>query len=93
MGWGLLVLLGIEDADTIDDVSWLCKRGVGLRILDEQEGVMNHSVQDIAGDIIVVSQFTLQAAVKKGNRSSYIRASKPDVAIPIYGQFCKTLES
>lgn len=92
IGWGLLVLLGIEDADTIDDINWLCNKVVGLRIFDDEAGVMNRSVKDIEGDIIVVSQFTLHAATKKGNRPSYIRASKADFAIPMYEQFCKTLE-
>jgi len=89
---GLLVLLGIEDADTTDDINWLCKKIVGLRIFDDEAGVMNRSVKDVNGDIIVVSQFTLHAATKKGNRPSYIRASKADFAIPMYEQFCKTLE-
>lgn len=92
IGWGLLVLLGIEDADTKDDIDWLVKKIVGLRIFDDEGGVMNLSVKDIDGDIIVVSQFTLHAATKKGNRPSYIKASKPDFAIPMYEQFCSTLE-
>lgn len=92
MGWGLLLLIGIEDADTKDDIDWLCKKVVGLRIFDDEDGVMNRSVQAIGGDIIVVSQFTLHASTKKGNRPSYIKASKPDVAIPMYEQFCETLE-
>lgn len=92
IGWGLLVLLGIEDADTSDDINWLVNKVCNLRIFDDEAGVMNLSVKDIDGDIIVVSQFTLQAAVKKGNRPSYIKASKPEFAIPMYEQFCKTLE-
>lgn len=93
IGVGLLVLLGIEDADTLDDIAWLSKKVVGLRIFDDEAGVMNCSVSDKGGDVIVVSQFTLYAATKKGNRPSYIRASKSDFAIPMYEQFCKTLES
>lgn len=93
ISWGLLVLLGIEDADKQEDIDWLCNKVCGLRIFDDENGVMNRSVKDIEGDIIVVSQFTLHAATKKGNRPSYIKASKPDVAIPLYEQFCKTLES
>lgn len=92
IGWGLLVLLGIEDADTSEDIVWLTKKVLGLRIFDDEDGVMNRSVKDIDGDIIVVSQFTLHAATKKGNRPSYIKASKPDFAIPMYEQFCNSLE-
>jgi len=84
IGWGLLVLLGIEDADGEEDIEWLSGKIVNLRIFDDAEGVMNESVKDKGGDIILVSQFTLHAATKKGNRPSYIKASKPDVAIPIY---------
>lgn len=81
---GLLVFLGIEDADTKEDVIWLSSKMVNLRIFDDAAGVMNCSVLDIAGSILLVSQFTLHASTKKGNRPSYIRASKPDVAIPLY---------
>lgn len=84
IGWGLLVLLGIEDADKEEDIEWLSGKIVNLRIFDDAEGVMNESVKDRDGEIILVSQFTLHAATKKGNRPSYIRASKPDVAIPLY---------
>lgn len=84
IGWGLLVLLGIEDADGEEDVQWLSSKIVNLRIFDDAAGVMNESVKDRNGDIILVSQFTLHAATKKGNRPSYIKASKPDVAIPLY---------
>lgn len=93
IGQGLLVLLGIEDADQQADIDWLCKKVTGLRIFDDEDGVMNRSVMDVEGDIIVVSQFTLHAATKKGNRPSYIKASKPDFAIPMYEQFCKSLET
>ena len=89
---GLLVLLGIEDADTQEDTNWLCQKIANLRIFGDENDVMNLSVQDIDGEIIVVSQFTLQASTKKGNRPSYIKASKPDVAIPIYEGFVQQLE-
>ena len=89
---GLLVLVGIEDADTQEDIDWLVGKIVNLRIFDDANHVMNLSVKDIDGDIIVVSQFTLHASTKKGNRPSYIKASKPDVAIPLYENFVKRLE-
>ena len=91
MGWGLLILLGIEHDDTAEDIEWLCKKITALRIFSDDAGLMNRSVQDIAGELIVVSQFTLHASTKKGNRPSFIRAAKPDVAIPLYEQFVKTL--
>lgn len=81
---GLLVLLGIEDADTGEDIEWLSNKIVNLRVFDDTEGVMNLSLQETGGDIILVSQFTLHASTKKGNRPSYIRASKPPIAIPLY---------
>lgn len=84
---GLLVLLGIEDADTEEDTDWLVKKIVQLRIFNDENGIMNRSVLEVGGDIIVVSQFTLHASTKKGNRPSYIRASKPDFAIPMYEKF------
>lgn len=84
---GLLILVGIEDADTDEDIAWLASKVVNLRIFNDSEGVMNVSVKDDGGDIIVVSQFTLHASTKKGNRPSYIKASKPPVAIPIYEKF------
>ena len=86
-GRGLLVLLGIEDADTEEDIDWLIKKMLQLRIFNDHNGVMNLSVQDLAGDVMVVSQFTLHANIKKGNRPSYIRASKPDFAVPMYEKF------
>ncbi len=89
---GLLVLLGIEDADGEEDKEWLSKKIANLRIFNDDDGVMNHSVQDVDGDIIVVSQFTLHAQTKKGNRPSYIKAAKPDVAIPMYEAFVQKLE-
>jgi D-tyrosyl-tRNA(Tyr) deacylase len=81
---GLLVLLGIEDADTEEDIHWLSNKIVGLRLFDDAEGVMNLSVKDIGGDILLISQFTLMASTKKGNRPSYIKASKPPIAVPLY---------
>jgi D-aminoacyl-tRNA deacylase len=90
---GLLVLVGIEDADTPEDIDWLSGKIVNLRIFDDASGVMNVSVKETGGDLLVVSQFTLHAATKKGNRPSYIRASKPDIAIPLYEQFVKRLET
>ena len=93
IGIGLLVLAGIEDADTASDIEWLSGKIVNLRIFNDQNGVMNRSVLDTGGDILVVSQFTLHASTKKGNRPSYIRASKPDVAIPMYNQFISQLVS
>lgn len=84
---GLVILLGIEDADADDDIEWLVNKIVNLRIFDDAEGVMNISLKDTDGEVIVVSQFTLHASVKKGNRPSYIKAAKPDVAIPLYEKF------
>jgi D-tyrosyl-tRNA(Tyr) deacylase len=85
---GLLILVGIEDADTDTDINWLAQKVVNLRIFDDENGVMNRSVTDINGEILIVSQFTLHAMTAKGNRPSYIRASKPDFAIPMYEKFC-----
>ena len=90
---GLLVLVGIEDADTQEDIDWLCAKIVNLRIFDDAEGVMNISLLDINGDALVVSQFTLHASTKKGNRPSYIRAAKPDIAIPLYEKFIQSLST
>lgn len=90
---GLLVLIGIEDADTAADIHWLSSKIVQLRIFDDENKVPNVSVKDIGGDILLVSQFTLQASTKKGNRPSYIRASKPDFAIPMYEQMITQLET
>lgn len=92
IGKGLLVLLGIEDSDTDEDIEWLVKKTVQLRIFNDENGVMNLSVQDIDGDILIVSQFTLHGNTKKGNRPSYIRASKPDFAIPMYEKFIQKTE-
>jgi D-tyrosyl-tRNA(Tyr) deacylase len=93
IGNGLLVLLGIEDADATEDIEWLSGKIVNLRIFNDEKGVMNVSVKEIAGDIIVVSQFTLHASTKKGNRPSYIKASKPEFAIPVYEKFLKQLDN
>lgn len=90
---GLVVLLGIEEADSSEDIQWLCKKLLQMRIFPDQKGVMNRSVLDTQGDILLVSQFTLHASVKKGNRPSYIRAAKPDTAIPLYKEFIGTLQS
>ncbi len=89
---GLLLLLGIEEADNADDIDWLCRKVVALRVFDDTEGVMNLSVRDIGGDLLVVSQFTLLASTRKGNRPSYIRAAKPMTAIPLYEAFVRQLE-
>ncbi|MEO2053580.1 MAG: D-aminoacyl-tRNA deacylase [Allomuricauda sp.] len=93
IGHGLLVLLGIEDADGTDDIDWLAQKIANLRIFNDEAGVMNRSVMDTVGDVIVVSQFTLHALTKKGNRPSYIKASKPAIAIPMYEQFVDKLEA
>lgn len=90
---GLLVLLGIEDADTTDDIEWLSSKIINLRIFNDNNGVMNVSVKDMDGGILLISQFTLHASTKKGNRPSYIKASKPEIAIPIYEQMIKQLSA
>lgn len=92
IGAGLMVLIGIEDADSNEDVEWLSQKILNLRIFNDEEGVMNRSVIDTGGEILLVSQFTLHAAIKKGNRPSYIRASKPPVAIPLYESMISALE-
>lgn len=93
IGLGLLVLLGIENADGQEDIVWLCKKIAQLRIFNDENGVMNQSIQAVVGEIIVVSQFTLHASTKKGNRPSYIRAAKPPIAIPLYEQFVAHLQT
>lgn len=90
---GLLVLIGIEDADTVEDITWLSSKIVNLRIFNDAEGVMNVSVKDSGSDILAVSQFTLHASTKKGNRPSYIKAARPEFAIPVYEKFLKQLET
>ncbi|MDR1161458.1 MAG: D-tyrosyl-tRNA(Tyr) deacylase [Tannerellaceae bacterium] len=92
IGAGLLVLIGIEDSDNQEDIDWLAKKIANLRVFDDEQGVMNRSLIEAGGEILIVSQFTLHAAVKKGNRPSYIRASKPDIAIPLYKAFCHKME-
>ena len=89
---GLLVLLGIEDADTEDDINWLSNKISNLRIFNDENGVMNLSVKEVGGDVLLISQFTLQASTKKGNRPSYIKASKPDIAIPVYEKMIQRLQ-
>lgn len=91
IGIGLLILIGIEEADNIDDCDWLIGKIIGLRIFDDQNGVMNKSVMDVEGEILVVSQFTLHAQTKKGNRPSYMKAAKHETAIPLYDYFCNKL--
>ncbi len=91
IGKGLLVFVGIEEADTQEDMDWLCKKTVNLRIFEDENGVMNRSVRDEDGEILVVSQFTLMASTKKGNRPSYIRAAKPEVSVPLYNEFCNRM--
>ncbi len=93
IGPGLLVLVGIEDADTEEDIAWLSTKIVQLRIFNDAEGVMNCSLKDIGGELLLVSQFTLHASTKKGNRPSYIRASKPPVAVPLYEKLIARLEA
>ena len=93
IGNGMLILLGIEDADTQEDIRWLCQKIANLRIFPDDQGVMNLSVKDVYGQIMVVSQFTLHASTKKGNRPSYIKAAKPDFAIPMYEKFVSALSA
>lgn len=91
IGKGLLILVGIEDRDMQEDIEWLCKKIAHLRIFDDENGVMNKSVVEVDGEILVVSQFTLHASTKKGNRPSYLKASKPEYAIPMYESFCSEM--
>lgn len=92
IGIGFMVLLGIEDADTDEDLQWLAQKIAGLRVFSDEQGLMNRSLADIGGGILLISQFTLFAATKKGNRPSFIRAAKPDKAIPLYEKVISTLE-
>lgn len=92
IGQGLLVLLGIEEIDNQNDIEWLCRKIINLRIFEDRDQVMNLSVKDVDGEIIIVSQFTLQASTKKGNRPSYIKAAKPEIAIPLYEAFVRCME-
>lgn len=89
---GYLILLGIEESDNQEDIEWLVKKVIGLRVFDDSEGIMNLSIKDIDGEILVISQFTLMASYKKGNRPSWIRAAKHDISIPLYESFCKQIE-
>jgi len=93
IGPGLMVLLGICEEDGPADIDWLVRKIAALRIFDDEAGVMNRSVVDVDGEVLVVSQFTLMASTKKGNRPAYIRAARPEVAIPLYEQFCAALEA
>ncbi len=86
---GFMILIGIEEADTKEDADWLTKKVLALRVFDDENGVMNKSVIDIDGEILIISQFTLMASTKKGNRPSYIKAARPETAIPLYEYFCK----
>ncbi len=92
IGKGLMVLLGIEEADDITDINWLSKKIVNLRIFGDKNGVMNKSLLDVDGEVLLISQFTLHASTKKGNRPSYIKAAKPDIAIPLYEKFIQAME-
>jgi len=93
IGKGYLVLLGIEEADGQEDIDWLCKKIVNLRVFEDEAGVMNRSILEENGEILVISQFTLMASTKKGNRPSYIKAAKHEISIPLYEKFCETLSS
>ena len=92
IGQGLMILLGIENEDGEDDIDWLSRKTINLRIFDDESGVMNRSLMDVDGNILLVSQFTLHASTKKGNRPSYIKAARPEVAIPLYESFKQKLE-
>ncbi|ADF53837.1 MAG: D-tyrosyl-tRNA(Tyr) deacylase [Zunongwangia sp.] len=92
IGLGLLLLVGIEADDTSEDIEWLCRKIVNMRIFNDEDEVMNNSLLDVKGDAIIVSQFTLHASTKKGNRPSYIKAAKPDMAIPLYEEFIASFE-
>ena len=93
IGPGLLILLGIEEADADEDIQWLCGKITKLRVFDDEQGVMNLSIIDIDGDALVVSQFTLHASTRKGNRPSYIKAARPETAIPLYEKFVRELQA
>ena len=93
IGQGMMILVGIEDADNEEDIAFLVKKVAAMRIFDDENGVMNLSVMDIGGEVLVVSQFTLHASTKKGNRPSYIKAAKPDISVPLYERFCSALSA
>jgi len=92
IGEGLLVLVGVEDSDTDEDIDWLARKTVGMRVFDDEQGVMNKSILEIGGNILIISQFTLFASTRKGNRPSYIRASKGEFANPMYEKFCEKVQ-
>ena len=92
IGKGMLILVGIEESDGQEDIDWLCKKIVNLRIFDDENGIMNRSILETAGEILAVSQFTLMARTKKGNRPSYIDAAKPEISIPLYEKFVQSLQ-
>lgn len=92
IGYGLLILVSIEDADTPEDREWLCSKITGLRIFDDNQGIMNLDIRDIGGEIMVVSQFTLHASTRRGNRPSYSKAARPEIARPVYDEFIKSIE-
>lgn len=93
IGQGMMILLGIEDNDNQVDIEWLCKKITSLRIFDDEDGVMNLPIGTIGGEILIISQFTLYASTRKGNRPSYIRAAKPEISKPLYEDFCKVIET
>ncbi len=93
IGKGYLILVGCENSDADEDIEWLCKKIVNLRIFDDENGVMNLSIRDVEGDILIVSQFTLWASYKKGNRPSYLRAGSHEITIPLYEKFCRRIET
>lgn len=93
IGKGMMLLVAFEDGDCSQDIEWMCSKIINLRIFDDSDGVMNISIKEIDGDILVISQFTLFASTKKGNRPSYIRAARPETAIPLYQEFIRTLEN
>ncbi|MDH6310347.1 D-tyrosyl-tRNA(Tyr) deacylase [Dysgonomonas sp. PFB1-18] len=90
---GLLIFVGVENEDNANDIEWLCNKVTNLRIFNDEQGVMNKSLVDVDGEILVVSQFTLHASTKKGNRPSYIKAAKPDISVPLYERFCAVLSN
>lgn len=93
IGQGMMILLGIEDSDNQEDIEWLCKKITSLRIFDDEDGVMNLPIGTIGGEMLIISQFTLYASTRKGNRPSYIRAAKPEISKPLYEDFCKVIET
>ena len=93
IGQGMMILLGIEDSDNQEDIEWLCKKITSLRIFDDEDGVMNLPIGTIGGEMLIISQFTLYASTRKGNRPSYTRAAKPEISKPLYEDFCKVIET